>query len=508
MINSISKTGFYNQKLLSLVAVWVTTTAFLAYFFTLAPTITWRNGGSDSGELAAAVATLGIPHPPGYPTYMLMGRAWVSLPLGGDVAYRLNLLSAVGAALAAGLLAVTIGRLGRQLAPGRLPMVTGSAVGGLLLALSPLTWSQATITEVYAPGLAALSLVTLLIFTPTRRVQPERGLLAGVVAGLGLGVMPQLVLALPGAIGLLYFQHRPVVSSHQRVLHKIVPFVTGVVLGLLTFLYLPLRAGAQPAFNWGNPGSLARFWWVVSTAQYHHLAGVGDLSTGIDRLVTAGLFSAQQLGVAAIALAALGGFTLWPAHKPVLGYLLSLIGLTLLFQMSYPVLNNRVYLLPVLFGLALLVGLGVWRLLVVIRLYLGQKGAIILSLVLLTILGWRGLATAPQVDASTDLTAVRFGEQALARVSPQALLVSDDDKTTFSLWYWQALGHRTDVVVVDSRLLHYQWYRDHLTQQYPDLNPAAVRHGGLTALARPVYVLAGPPEAAQVRPVATLSSVK
>jgi hypothetical protein len=67
---------------------------FLLYFLTLAPTITWEHDGYDGGDLTTAAYTLGIPHPTGYPTYMLVGHIFAQLPV-GDVAYRLNLLSAL-----------------------------------------------------------------------------------------------------------------------------------------------------------------------------------------------------------------------------------------------------------------------------------------------------------------------------------------------------------------------------------------------------------------------------
>ena len=144
-----------------LLAVGVVIAALVVYIPTVAPTISWRNGGTDSGDLAAAVATLGIPHPPGYPTYVLLGRAWTALPLGGDLAYQLNLFSATGAALAAGLSVFTIGLLGPRLALAGLPLAVGAVFGGVTLALAPVIWSQATIAEIYAPGLAILSLFSL-----------------------------------------------------------------------------------------------------------------------------------------------------------------------------------------------------------------------------------------------------------------------------------------------------------------------------------------------------------
>ncbi len=66
---------------------------FAVYLATLAPTLSWRNEGRDGGDLVSAICTLGIPHPPGYPTYVLLGRLFALLPI-GDAAYRANLMSA------------------------------------------------------------------------------------------------------------------------------------------------------------------------------------------------------------------------------------------------------------------------------------------------------------------------------------------------------------------------------------------------------------------------------
>ena len=74
----------------------------VVYLLTLAPTITWAHHGADGGDLVAAVARGSIPHPPGFPTYLLLGDLFVRLPW-GNLAWRLNLMSAVLAAGAAAL---------------------------------------------------------------------------------------------------------------------------------------------------------------------------------------------------------------------------------------------------------------------------------------------------------------------------------------------------------------------------------------------------------------------
>src|SRR5918996_4150698 len=68
--------------------------SLLVYMLTVAPTVF----GYDSAEYVSAAYNLGVPHPTGYPLYVIVGKAFSSLPFSDDVAYRLNVMSAVLAA--------------------------------------------------------------------------------------------------------------------------------------------------------------------------------------------------------------------------------------------------------------------------------------------------------------------------------------------------------------------------------------------------------------------------
>src|SRR5215510_1201307 len=74
--------------------------AFIAslsvYSFTLAPTVTLV----DSGELIVAAKSLGVAHPPGFPLYVVLAHLATLIPI-GSIAFRVNLASAVFAALGA-----------------------------------------------------------------------------------------------------------------------------------------------------------------------------------------------------------------------------------------------------------------------------------------------------------------------------------------------------------------------------------------------------------------------
>src|SRR5215212_5910266 len=115
---------------------------FGLYLMTLAPTVSsWSVAVQDAPVLAASAYVLGIPQATGYPTYTLLTHFFTYLPL-GDVAYRVNLASAVFGALAV----VALFLVGLALS-GR---VVAAAAGALAFGTSGLFWSQAVVAEVYA----------------------------------------------------------------------------------------------------------------------------------------------------------------------------------------------------------------------------------------------------------------------------------------------------------------------------------------------------------------------
>ena len=89
------------------------------YLATMPPSLTWAHHGADGGDLATAVVRGSIPHPPGFPTYLVLGGAYNHLPW-RDPAWRLSLMSAVLAAGAGGLSTLAVWKLiQRSAAEGR-----------------------------------------------------------------------------------------------------------------------------------------------------------------------------------------------------------------------------------------------------------------------------------------------------------------------------------------------------------------------------------------------------
>lgn len=144
-----------------LAGLFVLAATLVAYLRTLTPTVPFW----DAGEFIAVSNILGIPHPPGTPFYVLIGRIFTMLPF-GSIAERVNALSAVSGALAVWLTYSTILRLARRaFGPVREDWQEWAAVGGavcgaLMLAFSDTFWENSVEAEVYQ----MMSLAQILVF--------------------------------------------------------------------------------------------------------------------------------------------------------------------------------------------------------------------------------------------------------------------------------------------------------------------------------------------------------
>lgn len=242
-------------------AVVLTVWVFLLYAAGACPTIYV----GDSGELVAAAHTLGIPHPSGYPLYVLTGKLFTLLVPLGSVAYRMSLFSAVFAAGAVGLLYTTARRAGLH------PVACG--FGASLLAVSPSYWAEANVQRVYSLN-ASFVVVSLALFFEWYRSGSPRNprwlYLAFFVAGLG-ATNHTFMAVQAGVMFATALVYEP--SLATRVL-RLAAIAGSFGVGLLPYLYLPLRARDDPPVVWGRPETLTGFLDVVLRRNYWDQAWV------------------------------------------------------------------------------------------------------------------------------------------------------------------------------------------------------------------------------------------
>ena len=158
--------------------------ALTGYLLTLTPSLSYLS--PDGNELATIPYICALAHPPGYPLYTWLGKAFTWLPF-GDVAHRINLMSAVmGASSVGGLFLVVSFLLDRRSAPLAIRRAS-SALAAMLFAFSPTFWSQAVIAEVYAPNIALLALTLLILMLWDRTRRDWFFFLFALIYGLSLG---------------------------------------------------------------------------------------------------------------------------------------------------------------------------------------------------------------------------------------------------------------------------------------------------------------------------------
>jgi hypothetical protein len=429
----------------------VSLAVFAVYLRTAARTITWANGGADGAELSAAAYVLGVAHPPGYPLYLLVGHLFALLPI-GEVAFRVTLLSVVSGALAAGVAAAIAAAL-TDATDFRAALAGVGA--GLGLALAPLYWSQATIAEVYAlHGLfVLLGIAALVAWRPGR----DRVLVAlALILGLGLGNHLSLALLAVAAVPFILLADRRLWCRPVAVLA-----VAAFLLGIGVYLYLPVRAAADPAINWGAPRDAGAFLAHVTGAQYQGYAGLRPPEEVVGRAsAIAGILAAQLTWPGL--LVALLGLSELAVRRPMLTRaLLVYVALTLVFALVYHAEGGQVYLLPVVIVLSLGVGVGL------AHLARTPQRALIGAAALVGLAAWQLGTNWTALDISGDQTAASYARDTLANAAPGGVLHTERDEQTFALWYGQIVeGLRPDVAVVDQRLLRYEWYRAQLGQRH------------------------------------------
>jgi hypothetical protein len=305
--------------------------AFSLYLLTLAPSVATLF--DDSLEFQLVTVRLGIAHPTGYPLYTLLGYLFTWLPV-GNVAYRVNLMSAVFGAATVAALYPFILRLTR---PSRgWPAHAGAVMGALLFAVGPVFWQQATIAEVYT--LHAFLMVLILLAAVTARTVNDVTWVA-MLFGLGLAHHRTTVLLAP-AVGLfLLLQFRGALFSRGLLARA----ALGAFLPLLLYLYLPLR-GHVGSLDGAYLNTWAGFWQQVTASGYGTFIFSNPFGHNRDAAFYLALLTDQfyTLVPGLIGLA----FLIWPGRPRYL-LLTGLAGITtLIFNLFYNVTDIEVFFIP------------------------------------------------------------------------------------------------------------------------------------------------------------------
>ena len=345
--------------------------ALLVYLRTLTPSLSYLS--PDGSELATVPAILGLAHPPGYPLYTWLGFLFSRLLVAGDVAHRVNMMSAMLGAAGVGSLYLIIVRLLPGERVGPLWRRCAAALAALLFDFSLTFWSQAVIAEVYAPNIGLLGLTLLLLLRWERTRHLVDFSFFALVFGLSLGThMSNLgfapAMALFILLTVLAVRGAPHPGQKVPTVGRRVWELAGLViigaaafgLGAAQFLWLPLRASTinDPLSIKIAPITLANLYQYTLGA-FTQLRFAFPLGALPDRVVIYLYFLIQQYGLGGILLGVVGLVSLL-VHRPRHFYLL--VGMYLVnvwFFTQYRAFDLEVFFIPAHYLWAILLAFGV-----------------------------------------------------------------------------------------------------------------------------------------------------
>lgn len=444
--------------------------ALTVYLRTLAPTVTWAHHGADGGDLITAVVTGGVPHPTGYPTYLLLGRLFLLVPW-GDAARRLNLMSAVFAALAVGLLYDILLRtwrlVGGQAGDLRPRLVAGATA--LAFAFSPLLWSQAVIAEVHTLNVFFVALTIDLLLRWTCSSNHWVLGTAAFTFGLGLGNHMTLALLAPAILLSVWWQRDELFVAGMRRL-AVLPLL--FLLGLSVYATLPLRAAQRPYVNWGDPRTWDGVRWLVSGRLYEPFVFALPLRYVPRRLAAWATLLVRQFGWWGLLLGLLGLRSLWQQGRRVAVVLTAIVVSASTYAVGYDTSDSQLYLIPAFLVFAVWLGWGLLVLVEQLQRWMApaeDRLALAVPLCLAVLIPVIPLiSNYTSIDLRNDDGACSYGLAVLDAVEPGAVIVSQTDAHTFALWYFRyAERRRTDVAVLDGDLLRHPWYRRNANRTHP-----------------------------------------
>lgn len=444
------------------------------YLITISPTLSFW----DSGEFIATSHILGVPHPPGTPFYVVLGRMFAMIPA-MESAVAVNLMSAITGALAClflYLITVKILLLWRGVPGSRRDKVTlyvSAASAAIAGAFAGSYWTNSIEAEVYSPSafIMAFTVWLMLKWGESYRESGSRNylLLICYLLALSVGLHLGTVLVLPAFILFaLLLDWRVFFDVKFLVL---VVFVG--LLGLSNHLFLPIRSALNPAIDEANPERWIAFKNCLLRKQYKPMNPFLRQAPWSFQFGMFWRYFLEQWTVEGrtwpallILIGAVGALVHFFKEKRtfvLIGSLFLITSLGLIIYMNFTdheVRERDYFFAHGFFFFCIWIGLAFAYFIDKMRQWLESDGltnvgiAVLLVLVLSTI-----AVNFESHDRRGDYNAYDYAYNLLSTVDRDGMIFTNGDNDTFPLWYMQEVEeYRKDVRVLNLSLLNTPWY--------------------------------------------------
>lgn len=446
---------------------------FLIYFAKISPTVY----SGDSGDLITAAALLGIPHPPGYPLYTILGHLFSLIPV-NSVAFRVNLLSSFFQAATIPVIFLIIYLVTKKILP--------AIFGASLLAFSFTFWFYSEIAEVFALNnfFAASLILSAVFFWQTQKA--IFFYLASFVLGMSLAHHQTIILIIPAIAILIYKPVKIYLNQPKKILIPAICFL----LGLLPLIYFPIAVKLGSPILWDEPDSFSNFIRLISRADYGTFQSSRiTLEPADGRIIYFAAFwriFLVDFTIIGLALTLLGFIFSFLKQKKLGLFLLTgfiISGPLFLMYANFPLSGafeisviERFTMLPAIFAV-ILASIAIFYLGEIFAKFLtnfsqlSRHFRILIPLVFLTLPMILFLENWQKIDLSKNLQGLTLAEDILSNLPQNSLVMLRGDTVIFNSQYLHLVEKfRPDLKIVSPGLVASDWYyQKQLRRLYPEL---------------------------------------
>lgn len=470
---------------------------FLIYNFTVAKSLV----SLDNGELAATSYLLGIPHPPGYPLFTILGYIFSHIFPGMRVIEKLNLLSSIYATISV-FFTIKISEIflkyleEKTIQSSVLNFKSNinellirflSIISGLIFAFSKTFWFQATNYEVYTFQIFLVSgmiYFSLLAYQQenfdTIISKPEKFWLitflffAGIISNHPTGAFFILF------VFLIYLDKN---FSKQKFNQLVLIFLLAVILSALLYSYIPIRASSNALAGFGLPYTFKETIEHISAKIYRQFFFY-SVETFFDNLsfflksiwfnFDISDFNGSEFGIYLLFLPISLFFLLFVSKRFFL-LIISLLLIYIIIPASYKVYDIDQFFTYAYWIISILIAGGVFF---VAKFLKQQQLKIIFSVVILFTIH-QLYFNYHRVNNSSNFTAENYYKKIVGSLEPNSVLINKSSWFHSMTLYFQFVEKfRIDVVVILQPLITERWYITQLNNWYKLKDTLVVNENG------------------------------
>jgi hypothetical protein len=239
-----------NRRLNYIFAWGVFILSAITYLYTMQKTLSFW----DCGEFIACAYTISIPHPPGAPLWILLGKVATMFPIGSNPALRMNALSALSTAFTSMFLyMVIVGVIKAWKGPLKdkwdtIMVYCAATIGALSLTFSDAQWFNANESEVYALGTMLVALCVWLLMYWWEKAD-EKGnerylMLIAFIVGMSLGIH-LLVVQVILVGGVLYYFRKHKYERKTFLITLGITIAAFIIVYPITVIWVPTWLGGN-----------------------------------------------------------------------------------------------------------------------------------------------------------------------------------------------------------------------------------------------------------------------